>query len=223
MTETHSTDITMIVDRSTSMTPYIKETIEGYNKFLDEQKKVPGKAVISLVTFQSEVEPVYVAKPIQEAPELTVKTYRTDGWTAMNDAIGVTIQKIGNRLDALEEVNKPDKVIVVIITDGEENRSQEFAGVDGYNRVAEMIEHQQNRYNWQFLFLGANIDVSKVAGGLRIAHSAQLHYAHDAKGVQDAYVATSRAISENRSASLDSAICFDDEDRKKQNRTSSSS
>lgn len=168
MTDSNLTAITVILDRSGSMEPIDKDTCGGLNTFIAEQRKAEGRATMTLVRFNGTYELDYLDKPIAEVKPLT--TLYPMGGTALNDAIGKTIDELGGRLSRLPEAERPGKVVVVIVTDGEENASKVFTAA----QIKEKIEHQRHNYNWQFVFLGANQDAiaNARALGISAAHSA---------------------------------------------------
>src|SRR5437016_1043776 len=140
------TDITIILDRSGSMGDIAAETISGLNKFLDDQRQLPGETTISLVQFNNTITVTFGAVPIREVVPLSAEDYRPDGFTALLDAVGKTIDETGARLRNLAERDRPGKVIVVILTDGLENASRTYTR----KRVFESIRHQRETYSWEF-------------------------------------------------------------------------
>jgi uncharacterized protein YegL len=202
------TDITFVLDRSGSMESIRQDTIGGFNSFLRDQKAVTGEATLSLVQFDNIYESVYEAKNIAEAPELAMGTFVPRGSTALLDAIGKTIVKTGARLASVPDISRPDKVIFVILTDGEENASQEFTSA----KVNEMIAHQRDVYKWEFIFLGANQDAITSAQAIGISGASAMTYAANAIGAKAVYASMSSAISNVRSGAAASAT-FSQEDR----------
>jgi hypothetical protein len=186
------TDISVVQDKSGSMSSVRTETIQGFNGFLEEQKKAPGKCTFTLMQFDTSFNMLYSGEDIQKVQPLTPQTYEPSGYTALLDAIGRTILTTGQRLDALPEDQKPARVIVAILTDGEENSSREFGGAEGRAKIFEMIKHQTERYNWQFVFLGANQDSIQAGAGIGVAASNSISTANNAKGVTAAYESLSR-------------------------------
>ena len=151
MTNADYTAIKVVMDRSGSM-DYIRQDAEGaLRSFIKEQVTVPGKATIALAQFDTVYEDVYASVDIKDAPDFKLKPR---GGTALNDAIGRSVQEFGSELAAMPEDERPGNVIVVIITDGEENSSHEYS----VKAVKALIERQQNEYNWNFIFLAANQD-----------------------------------------------------------------
>jgi uncharacterized protein YegL len=174
-------ELVSIIDRSGSMSSIRDDAIGGFNTFLKEQKEVPGDAKLTLVLFDHEYQVVHDAVNLQGVPELTADAYVPRGSTALYDAIGRTIDAIGTRL-ARSDV-KPSKVIVAILTDGAENSSKEYTR----ERVAEMIEHQEEKYSWEFIFLAANQDAFQTGAMLNIKACNTANFAADKAGVATAY------------------------------------
>jgi hypothetical protein len=159
------TDITMVMDRSGSMTACQSDAEGGLNTFIKEQKELPGDAVLTLVQFDTDYEFVHKAMPIKDVP----KCYLVPrGWTALLDAVGRAIVETGDRLRKTPEKDRPGLVCFVIITDGLENSSKEFTQA----KIKSMIEHQQDKYNWKFTFLGANQDAFSEGGSLGLKYDA---------------------------------------------------
>lgn len=208
----NKTDITIILDRSGSMESVKSDTIGGFNSFLGEQQKVEGEASLSLVQFDDQYEVVYQDKDINSADRLTEATFQPRGMTALLDAIGRTINSVGQRLAALPEEERPDKVLFVIMTDGFENASQEFNS----SKISEMINHQRNVYKWEFMFIGANQDAVLSAKEIGIPAAAALTYAANAEGTQIAYSMMASKIKNYRVSNDAEALNFNDEDRERQ-------
>lgn len=187
MTKSNFTSISVVLDRSGSMAPLVPDTIGGFNTFLAEQQKAPGNAVLTLATFASDYTLVHDCVPIKEVPRLTVSSYQTGGYTALLDAIARTINATGAKLAAMPESERPSQVLLVVITDGEENASKEFA----HAKVFEMIKHQQERYSWSVVYLGANQDAIKVGSTLGVAAGNTLSYAATSAGTHSSYGAIS--------------------------------
>lgn len=156
------TYIMMLIDRSGSMSRLRDDTIGGFNTFIAEQRKVPGKAVLTLAQFDDQFQIDYEAKDILVVPDLTPETFVPRGGTALRDALARLMISSGAKLSAMPEDERPENVICVVITDGRENASKETPA----NILKEMIDLQTNKYNWKFLFLGANMDATLVGGAL---------------------------------------------------------
>jgi len=164
----------------------------GFNAFIDEQKKVPGEAVVTLVTFDDRYDLVYEAKPINDVEPFMLYPRAQ---TALLDAIGKTINSVGERLFKTPEDDRPEKVIVCILTDGQENSSHEFQR----HQIKEMINHQRDVYKWEFVFLAANQDAFAAADSIGIVKSMTSGFTADANGTRGAYVFMAQAVSDYRS------------------------
>lgn len=205
------TDISIVLDRSGSMDSIRQDTIGSFNTFLRDQKTVPGQATITLVQFDDRYETVYRAINLNDAPELTLQTYVPRGSTGLLDAIGRTIDETGQRLAAMPEAERPENVIFVILTDGEENSSHQYSP----ERINEMICHQRDVYSWQFVFLGANQDAIMTASQLGIASGQALTFAASPAGAQAVMASVGKHVKAQRMKLADK-IVFDDEDRQQQ-------
>ena len=158
-------DITVLIDRSGSMSTIREDTIGGFNAFLKDQKKDGEKDRFTLVQFDHEYEVIKKNIPLMEMTELTQETFVPRGRTALLDALGRTINDTSARVDKLSKSEKPDKVIFVIVTDGLENDSREFTD---RKQIMKMIEHRTKNHDWQFIYLGANQDAISVGRSLGI-------------------------------------------------------
>lgn len=208
----NKTDITIVLDRSGSMDSVKSDTIGGFNSFLSSQQQNATEAALSLVQFDDQYETLYIDKDIQEADKLSDATFEPRGSTALFDAVGRTINAVGQRLAALIETERPDKVLMVIMTDGFENASKEFSA----EKVSEMIRHQRDNYSWEFMFIGANQDAVLSAKQIGIATAASITYAANAEGTNLAFAQMASKINAYRSSSAPAALEFNDEDREEQ-------
>ena len=190
-----TTEILIIMDKSGSMGPRQADAIGGFNNFLKDQKAEPGEANLTLVQFDTTYNILYTGKPIREVEDLTEKTYRPGGGTALNDAVARAVIETGKRLSDTPEADRPEKVICVIITDGEENSSREHSK----EQVQEMVKHQEEKYDWAFVYLGANVDAFDAARQLGISADMAVNFASSAQGVRSAYVGTSEVVRQYRS------------------------
>lgn len=190
MTKENFVSINVVMDRSGSMQALTKDTIGGFNAFLKEQKEVPGEAVFSLAMFSDTYELVADCVPLADVQELNEKTYRTGGMTALLDAIGKTIDATGAKLAAMKEEDRPSKVLFLIMTDGEENSSKEYV----HAKVMEKINHQRDKYNWQFVFIGANQDAIQTGATLGVSAANSYNYAASAKGTDAVYASMSAGL-----------------------------
>jgi hypothetical protein len=200
------TRIAIILDRSGSMETCKESTVAGFNEFIRTQKEIPGEAIVKLVQFDDQYETVF-DKPLKECPELTQGTFVPRGSTALLDAQGRTIVELGQELAALPEPERPSKVIVVTLTDGLENASKHY----NLEKIGEMIREQRDKYNWDFVFLGANQDAIATAAAMNIPLPSAMSYSTSKAGVAATMAAASQYV---RSARSGKVAAFSDEDRK---------
>lgn len=184
------TELVFILDRSGSMGGLEGDTIGGYNALLEKQKQEPGEAVITTVLFDDKYELLHDRINLRGVHPVTEKEYSVRGTTALLDAIGKTINKIGNAQKRTTEDERAEHVMVVITTDGMENASREF----GYERVRQMVEHQKSKYGWEFLFLGANIDAVATAERYGISEDRATNFNADGEGVSLNYEVISETV-----------------------------
>lgn len=151
--------IVFILDRSGSMASQADDAIGGFNTFIASQKALPSKATFSLILFDDKYEQPYDFTPIAMVKELDHKTFVPRGGTALLDAVGRAIGETGEKLAGMPEVDRPGRVMVAVLTDGEENQSRRFSA----SEVKSMIEHQQKKYAWQITFLSSDIRASEQA------------------------------------------------------------
>jgi len=190
MTDPNRTELAIVLDRSGSMTSIQADMEGGFAQFVAEQRTLPGFCAVSLYQFDSEYEVVYEELSVHDVPPLSI-TPR--GSTPLLDAVGHTIGRLGERLAAKPEHERPAAVIVMVITDGEENASREIKR----EGLREMIDRQQRIYNWRFMYLGADASTFSEAESLGIRAAAR--YAADSHGVDQLYAASSAAVVEYRS------------------------
>jgi len=176
------TDITIILDRSGSMGSIRDATIKGINDFITETRNVPGDGVFSLVQFDDKYENVYTNISQKEVPLLNRDTFVPRGDTALIDAVCRTIDETGQRLAAMPEEQRPNKVLLVIMTDGFENASQKYTRRD----MCDRITHQKEKYNWKIVYLGANQDAIAEGGKYGIGTQQAMTYTATAAGVRTA-------------------------------------
>lgn len=188
------TEIVFILDRSGSMMGLTYDTIGGFNSFIEKQKAEPGEAVLTTILFDDQYEVLHNGINLKEVQPMTKDQYWARGTTAMYDAIGKTINDVGARLSATPEEERPSKVIFVITTDGMENASREYSQA----KIKEMIQHQTDKYSWDFIFLGANIDSVKQAANIGISADFAADYQPTADGLFCMYDAVDAAVSSSR-------------------------
>lgn len=204
MTKPNFTSINVIIDRSGSMQHLTNDTIGGFNTFLQEQKEVPGEAVLSLTLFDTVCKSVHDCVPLAQVPKLNKTVYRTGGYTALLDALGTTINNTGARLAAMNEEDRPSKVIFLIVTDGAENSSKEFVA----EKIRDMVTHQKEVYSWEFVFMGANIDSIATGTSLGVSAANSLNYSPTSVGTRGLYANVSKGLRSYRAGSSSRADFF---------------
>ena len=177
------TEMVFVLDRSGSMSGLAADTIGGFNELIEKQKKIEGDAYVTTVLFDHEYEVLHDHVALGEVAPLTDKEYFARGSTALLDAVGRTIDSVGARLAATPEEERPACVVFVITTDGMENASREYTA----KQVREMVEHQQQKYSWQFVFLGANMDAVSEARNLGISAKYAADFTPSHSGVRKMY------------------------------------
>lgn len=205
------THITFVLDSSGSMAAIEDDTKGGFNIFLMEQQEEPGTATVTLYNFNTNVELVYRARPIEEAPKLTTDNYSPGGRTALHDAIATAVDETGDRIASMADADRPDNVIVVVLTDGKENASE-----TPQEQVRERVEQRREEDDWEFLFIGANQDAALTASSMGMAADSSLDMDHSGEGAKAAYSSTSERISQARREG--STGGFDAEDQERQDR-----
>jgi hypothetical protein len=184
------TDITIVLDRSGSMQAVHRQTVDGFEAFVDKQRKLTGDCRLTLVQFDTIYETVYRNRPIHKVGRLDLQPR---GATALLDAMGRAIQDTAARI-AVSWTAKPSRVIVVTITDGLENSSREFTR----EQVFDLVQHQTDRCDWQFVFLGANQDAIREAANVGIQADAAMTYCAGVRGTANAWSAVGEAIARHR-------------------------
>ena len=172
------TELVFILDRSGSMAGLEKDTIGGFNSLIEKQRKEPGNAVVSTVLFDNESEVIHDRLPLENIPPMTDKEYYVRGCTALLDAVGGAIHHIGNVHKYARREDVPDKTLFIITTDGMENASRHYT----YDKIHSMIKRQQEKFGWEFIFLGANIDAAAEAKRFGIDESRAANYHCDEEG-----------------------------------------
>ena len=184
------TEIVFILDRSGSMAGLEEDTIGGFNAMIRKQRGEEGQALVSTVLFDNHTEVIHDRVDIQRISPMTRKEYYVRGCTALLDAVGKSIRHIANVHKYAREEDRPEKTVFVITTDGMENASREYS----YEKVRRMIEHEKEKYGWEFLFLGANIDAAKEAARFGITEDRAANYHADSQGTAVIYKAVSEAV-----------------------------
>ena len=184
------TEIVYILDRSGSMGGLEADTIGGFNAMMEKQKKTGEKALVSTVLFDDRSEVIHDRVPIDKIEKMTDKQYYVRGCTALLDAVGGAIHHIGNVHKYIRPEDRPDNTLVVITTDGIENASSRYSR----EQVENMVKHQQEKYGWEFIFIGANIDAYEEARKFGISKERAVNYVCDEVGTANVYAGISRAV-----------------------------
>lgn len=207
------TDIIVLLDRSASMRAMAHVTRSSFNEFLDSQKQIRGEARLTLAQFSdpTDFDYTYQDTPLQSVDGLTVVNYNPQGRsTALRDALGRLIDGVGARYAKVKEQARPEKVVFVILTDGEENASQRFSVAD----IRHRITTQQDVYKWQFVFLGANQDAILTAREYAIPMAGAMTYAYSEQGILNTSKSLNDKIGTLRSRAAGTyTVAFDDKDR----------
>ena len=185
------TELVFILDRSGSMQGLERDTIGGFNAMIEKQKKEPGEAVVSTLLFDDRTELLHDRVRVDKIRPITEREYTVRGCTALLDAVGGAIHHIGNVHKYAREEDRPEHTLFVITTDGMENASRRYSA----ERVREMICRQKEKYGWEFLFLGANIDAVGTAGRLGIAPDRAVNYRSDGAGTRLNFETVGKAVS----------------------------
>ena len=184
------TELVFILDRSGSMQGLEVDTIGGFNAMLEKQKKEPGEAFVSTILFNDHTQVLHNRVKIEAVEPITHREYYVRGCTALLDAIGGAIHHIGNIHKYARSEDVPEHTLFVITTDGMENASRRYTS----QQVKTMIQRQKEKYGWEFLFLGANIDAVETAGSLGIAPDRAVNYHCDSEGTRLNYEVVSQAV-----------------------------
>ena len=188
------TEIVFILDRSGSMSGLEADTIGGFNSMIAKQKKQDGEALVSTVLFDNVSEVIHDRVNIRDIQPMTGRDYTVRCCTALLDAIGGAIHHIGNVHKYAREEDRPEKALFVITTDGMENASRRYT----YDKVKAMIERQREKYGWEFLFLGANIDAAREAARFGIRADCAADYHADSIGTEAVYESVCEAVCQVR-------------------------
>ena len=188
------TEIVFILDRSGSMAGLEDDTIGGFNAMVEKQKKEQGEAVLSAVLFSDGSRVLYDRVDIRKVEPITDRQYQVSGCTALLDAIGCAVHHIANVHKYAREEDRPGKTIFVITTDGMENASRAYS----YDEVQRMVKHEQEKYGWEFLFLGANMDAISAARSFGIRADRAVRYRCDGAGTALNYSVVSETVARVR-------------------------
>lgn len=189
------TEIVFILDRSGSMAGLEEDTVGGFNAMIKSQREIDGECLVSTVLFDGESKVLHDRVKLAEVPEMTTRDYTVRGCTALLDALGGAIRHIGNIHKYIRSEDVPERTLFVITTDGMENASRRYTAGD----VKAMIEEKKEKNNWEFLFIGANIDAVKTADSYGIDKDRAVNYSSDKKGTGVIYKAVSETVRNVRS------------------------
>ena len=195
-------EIVSILDKSGSMRGLEKDTIGGYNDFVEKQKSNGKETRVTLVLFDDDYDKIYDNVDINAVKTLDDNLSFPRGSTALLDAIGKTINSVGERLNKIDEKDKPCKVIVNIVTNGEENSSREFT----YEKIKEMVKVQQDTYSWEFIFIGANINSFGVAGSFGMNLLNTTNYKNNPRGIRMMFCANASYNSDLSNSSIKGSL-----------------
>ncbi len=188
------TEMVFILDKSGSMAGMEADTIGGFNAMIERQRKEEGEALVSTVLFSEGTRVLYDRADIRRIEPMTEKQYAVGGGTALIDALGGAIHHIGNVHKYAREEDRPEHTIFIITTDGMENASRLYTS----DEVKKMVRRQKEKYGWEFLFLGANIDAVETAGRYGIGADRAVRYHNDGRGVEINFASVNRAVGRMR-------------------------
>lgn len=189
-----------IIDKSGSMGDMLDTAINGFNEFLQEQKKVDGKALVTTILFNDKYKVLYKDVDIKNCEFFNKTNYVPGGMTALYDAIGITAENEIENLGSLPLEQRPEKTLCIILTDGYENRSSKFKR----EQIKDIITEMRNDFNWEFIFLAANEDASTTAETMGISKGNSYAFTNTSAGIEDAYRGISYATSSYRTKSFTS-------------------
>ncbi len=190
MSKKDLTEIVVIVDGSGSMGPIRNDAIGGFNTFIEEQKKVSGEAICTVVLFNTKHDKLCDGIRLDDVKLLDATSYVPSGQTALLDSIGIAIDAVGERLNGMPEDERPEKVIVAILTDGEENSSREY----NHRQILGKIAEQRDKWKWEFVFLAANQDAIKAGTSLGISADKSIAFVATSEGTRDAFKDMSHVV-----------------------------
>ena len=191
----NTTELVFILDRSGSMSGLEKDTIGGFNSMIEKQKKEDGKCYVSTLLFDDKCDVLHDRVELQNIPLMTEKDYYVRGSTALLDALGGAIRHIGNIHKYARREDVPEKTLFVITTDGMENASHRYTA----EKVKAMIQRQKEKYGWEFIFIGANIDAVTTAKNYGISAECAVNYRADSKGTNALFSSVAKAVGAVRS------------------------
>lgn len=200
----HAAEIVLVVDESGSMAHLTDDTIKSLNAFIETQQKVKGEGNLTIRVFDSGNRRVVREGAINTIKPLTHKDYRPNGGTPLLDAVGEAIIALGQKLEVLQESERPDQVMMVIVTDGQENDSRFY----GLQKIKDMIKVQTDKYNWSFSFLGAGLEAFSQAADIGLFKGKAVQYNNTGKGYAAAMDVMSSNIASTRGAHFQTNQAF---------------
>ena len=206
MTDPNYTAIMLLIDTSGSMHSIQSDAEGGVNSFVADQAKADGRRTIRIAQFSDEYELVHASRDAKTVPTYRLNPYRS---TALLDAMGRAITEFGQELAALDEDARPGTVIFAVMTDGHENSSVEYS----WDQVKALVTHQEEIYNWQVLYLGANQDAIAVGQRMGVRPSKSMSYSASSTGTRSAYNTVSDYVAVAAASPLGVAVGFTDEQR----------
>lgn len=209
MTNPNLSLIAVVLDRSGSMAGIRDELMQGFNNFLADRRKDAGDVRMTLARFDSEYELVYNNISVYDVKPLDAESFCPRGSTALLDAIGKTVSDIGKSLAARPEHERPGKVCVMILTDGDENASRTY----NLDQIKKMVEVQRSQYNWEFIFLGASLDAISTGTSLGMSKSTTMAYTASGHGILRAFNATSHMVGAASAGATYQSMAYSDKDR----------
>lgn len=208
------THIIFVVDRSGSMGSIAEDMIGGYNEFIRKQKELPNECFVSFYQFDDVYETVFERVKLQDVKDLDNKTYSPRGSTALYDAMIKTIDEYGQYLSNLKDEDRPERILFVTITDGFENASNNR----DIKAVRDRVKHQREKYDWDFVFLGSNIDAWDTGGSIGVAAGATLQFANSKGSVSSAFQSLTSNATMYRACSAKMGYTFQPEDYEAQDK-----
>lgn len=205
--KTGKSEVIIVLDRSGSMESIKNDMEGGLKTFIEKQKLDPGECFVSLYQFDTEYETVFENKNIQDVESIKIFPR---GSTALFDAIGKATNSVGERLSKTSDEDRPETVIFVAITDGQENSSKEFKSP----QIKDMVSHQTDKYNWKYLFMGANQDAILNGQNIGVVHGSSLNYGTSSQAISGAFFALSSGISCMKSVYTTGTYSFSEYERK---------
>ena len=205
MTDPNYTHVVFILDKSGSMAGTQDDVIGGFNSLMADQRKAEGKLTVSMCQFDTNYNLCFNMVGAAEVTDLNSDTYRPGGNTALLDAVGRTVNEVGDKLRSLPEALRPGKVLVVIMTDGQENSSREFSRA----QVSSLVKRQEEEFKWNFIYVGANVDGFAEANQLGIRSVNALNYTSDSAGTLRGYGVVSKGLLHARSVTVASNASMD--------------